>query len=202
MGEESSSGLYLFVNNDVVNNIDVLGLYPLWDWGQFLRWLENTSDEAERVDWNYFDPYGSASHMLVDSWMEYNNDALCNACKNAEVGDSWIAGLPGGSKSVENQRHVSLEHPWINEYLAHARIAAGGIGISKDSKTCECEFEFGLDLEATDTGDFNDTDQKFFFGLISDRFMKNIIHDRLKIGGDYHMYGLSYESVYRGADCE
>jgi hypothetical protein len=118
-----------------------------WDYGQFLRWLGNTPDEAEHVNWGIIDPDGTGKHLLRQGWIVSNKDWFRATCNNANTGHSEYG--PRLSR-FERNSILNRKHAWISRWNGSVSLAEGGVGLDKSSSTCKCTFEFGLDFKARD----------------------------------------------------
>jgi hypothetical protein len=129
---------------------------------------------------------------LIIAWKVKNSAYFKQLCERAPIGHSEFSGE--GTRSYIDYNRYSEAHPWISKWTGTIRISSGGIGLDKRADKCVCDFEFGLDLEATDTADFNLGERFGWHDIMHDDWFI-WLRDHTILGGDYQMWATSYELI-------
>ncbi|NBB80324.1 MAG: hypothetical protein GVY36_12920, partial [Verrucomicrobia bacterium] len=187
---EESGGINLFamLDNDSVNGVDYLGMGQALSWHLFAHWLGG-SGTPMKLSWSDFDDRGTAKRAMKDEWVFNNLQTLKTLCKNAPDGRSHVNGPIGSTATSAFQNNAT---PFISQWRADAVNHNSGITIDHDCLKKECSMEFGLDLEAYDTADFNPGDSFGLWGLIQDDWLIRVRDDVPGVGADFRIYALDY----------
>jgi hypothetical protein len=191
--EQGGVNLYGMVGNDTVNSVDNLGLDKFSSPG-FGRWLFGgfgNRRQYYRRAWSDFDGNGFQARALAALWKQANTSALRALCIAASNGESYSE-FTGTQITAEVRSQIG----WISGWIGTAKMHTGtGVGIQRMEikKNCfECKFEYGLDLHADDTSDFNPNDSFSVGGVtFQDNWFLNL-QAYSPLGHDYKIYGDTY----------
>ena len=159
----------------------------------FLHWAGGSGDPI-KLNWSDFDDDGNAANTMKNAWIFENLSTLKKLCKNASDGKSHRSGSVGREAIFAFQNTAT---PFISQWRAKAKNHHSGIIIDHDKSKCECDLEFGLDLRAYDTADFNPGESFGPGGIIPDDLLIWFGNRVPRAGAGFRIYALHYVKTSR-----
>ena len=195
--EDGGSNLYGIVKNNLIMDIDIIGLKRIrsqiifledtkqdstFNFSGFFRWIIPIGG-GRQLNWRHFDKNDQAANIVIKTWWFKNHKTL----------DSWMKKFGPGEYNVKNIDGIIILPPescqshnnWISAYeLKIFKIEKYKLTVTLN---CDKHLEIAIQLYAWDRSDFNKGDSFGPFGLIKDDWFI-WIRDNTFMGKDYDIW--------------